>query len=85
MIASVYVGFAVVDGRPKVIAVESSVACAFVVVAAAAVTGLPWLLVAGLAGHGLKVSGSTEASSSPARDGGRTCCAHPGEPRAHDA
>ena len=53
-IASVYVGFAVADGRAKVIAVESSVALAFVVVAAAAVTGSPWLLVAGLAGHGLK-------------------------------
>jgi hypothetical protein len=54
VIASVYVGFAVADGRPKVIAVESSVTFAFVVVAAAAVTGSPWLLVAGLAGHGLK-------------------------------
>jgi hypothetical protein len=54
LIASVYVGFAVADGRPKVIAVESSVAFAFVVVAAAAVTGSPWLLVIGLAGHGLK-------------------------------
>jgi hypothetical protein len=53
-IAFIYVGFAVADGRPKVIAVESSVTFAFVVVAAAAVTGSPWLLVAGLAGHGLK-------------------------------
>src|SRR4051812_5571799 len=53
VIASVYVGFAVADGRPKVIAVESSVTFAFVVVAAAAVTGSPWLLVAGLAAHGL--------------------------------
>ena len=54
VIAAVYVGFAVADGRPKVIAVESSVTFAFVVVAAAAVTGSPWLLVAGMAGHGLK-------------------------------
>jgi hypothetical protein len=53
-IAFVYVGFAVADGRLKVIAVESSVTFAFVVVATAAVTGSPWLLVAGLAGHGLK-------------------------------
>jgi hypothetical protein len=53
-IASIYVGFAVADGRPKVIAVESGVTFGFVVVAAAAVTGSPWLLVAGLAGHGLK-------------------------------
>ena len=53
-IAAIYVGFAVADGRPKVIAIESSVTFAFVVVAAAAITGSPWLLVAGLAGHGLK-------------------------------
>ena len=53
-IAFIYVGFAVADGRPKVIAVESTVTFAFVLVAAAAITGSPWLLVAGLAGHGLK-------------------------------
>src|SRR5688572_4276261 len=44
VIAAVYIGFAVADGRPKVIAVESSVTFAFVVVAAAAATGSPWLL-----------------------------------------
>jgi hypothetical protein len=54
VIASVYVGFAVADGRPKVIAIESSVTFGFVVVGAAAVIGSPWLLVVGLAGHGLK-------------------------------
>jgi hypothetical protein len=54
LIASIYIGFAVADGRPAVIAVESSVAAMFVIVAAAAVTGSPWLLVVGLAGHGLK-------------------------------
>jgi hypothetical protein len=54
LIAGVYVGFAVADGRPRVIAVESSVAFAFVVVAATAVTGSPWLLVIGLAAHGVK-------------------------------
>jgi hypothetical protein len=54
VIAAIYIGFAVADGRAKVIAVESGVTFAFVVVAAAAVTGSPWLLVAGLAGHGLK-------------------------------
>src|SRR3954465_238661 len=54
VIAPIYVGLAVADGRAKVIAVESGVAFAFVVVAAAAVTGSPWLLVAGMAGHGLK-------------------------------
>ena len=35
--ASVYVGFAAADGRPRIIAVQSSVALAFVVVAAAAI------------------------------------------------
>ena len=53
-IASIYVGFAVADGRPRVIAVESGVALGFVILAAVAITGPPWLLVAGLAGHGLK-------------------------------
>jgi hypothetical protein len=53
-IAAVYIGFAVADGRPRVIAVESSIAGAFVVVAATAVTGSAWLLVVGYAGHGLK-------------------------------
>jgi hypothetical protein len=53
-IAFVYIGFAVADGRPKVIAVETSVAAIFVVLAAAGVTGSPWLLVVGLTGHGLK-------------------------------
>ena len=54
LIAAVYIGFAVADGRPNVIAVESVVAGVFVVLAAAGVTGSAWLLVAGLAGHGLK-------------------------------
>ena len=54
LIASVYIGFAVADGRRSVLVVETSVATVFVIVAAAAVTGSPWLLVVGLAGHGLK-------------------------------
>ena len=54
VIAAIYVGFAVADGRPKVIAIETGVAFAFVLVAAAAVTGSAWLLVGGLFGHGLK-------------------------------
>jgi hypothetical protein len=54
LIASIYIGFAVADGRSRVIAVETGVATIFVVVAAAAVTGSPWLLVLGLAGHGFK-------------------------------
>jgi hypothetical protein len=54
LIAAVYIGFSVADGRGKVIAVECVVAGAFVVVAAAGVTGSAWLIVGGLAGHGLK-------------------------------
>ncbi|MGY1687595.1 hypothetical protein ACI8AK_18585 [Geodermatophilus sp. SYSU D00867] len=54
LIAAVYIGFSVADGRGRVVAVETVVAGVFVVVAAAGVTGSAWLLVAGLAGHGLK-------------------------------
>src|SRR3954452_19355690 len=54
VIAAVYVGLAVADGRRHVLAVETAVTSAFVILAAVAVTGTPWLLVAGLAGHGLK-------------------------------
>ncbi len=54
LIAPVYIGLSVADGRGTVIAVETVVASVFVVVAAVAVTGSGWLLVAGLAGHGLK-------------------------------
>lgn len=54
VIAPVYIGFAVADGRLIVLAVETGVASFFIVVAAAAITGTPWLLVVGLAGHGVK-------------------------------
>ena len=54
LIAAVYIGFAVADGRPKVIAVEAAVAGVFVLIAAASVTATAWLLVLGYAGHGLK-------------------------------
>ena len=54
LIAAVYIGFAVADGRAKVIVVEAVVASLFVVVAAVGVTGSAWLLVAGLAGRGVK-------------------------------
>src|SRR6478735_899851 len=54
IIAAVYVGFGVADGRPKVIAVESVIAAMFAVVAASAVTTSAWVLVAGLIGHGAK-------------------------------
>ena len=52
LIAAVYIGFAVADGRPAVIAVEAGIAGVFVVVAAVGVTGPAWLLVLGLTGHG---------------------------------
>src|SRR5438270_602937 len=54
LIAAIYIGFGVADGRPKVIAVETLTAAAFVVIGAVAITGPAWLLVVGLAGHGLK-------------------------------
>ena len=54
LIAAVYIGFAVADGRPAVIAVETTVAGAFVVLPAAGVTGSAWLIVIGFVGHGLK-------------------------------
>jgi hypothetical protein len=54
LIAAVYIGFAVADGRPRVIAVEVAVAAVFVIVGAAGVTGPAWLLVAGFIGHGVK-------------------------------
>ncbi len=54
LIAAVYIGFAVADGRPSVIVVECVGAAVFVVLAAAGVTGSAWLLVVGFLGHGLK-------------------------------
>ena len=54
LIAAVYVGFAVADGRRNVVAVEVGVASGFVAVAVAATTGSPWLIVARLAAHGVK-------------------------------
>ena len=54
VIAFVYIGFAVADGRWRVIAVECGVAMAFVVIAAAGITGSAWLLVVGFAAHGVK-------------------------------
>jgi hypothetical protein len=54
LIAAVYVGFAVADGRPRVIAIECTVTVMFVLVAATAVSATPWLIVAAYAAHGLK-------------------------------
>jgi hypothetical protein len=54
LIAAVYIGFAVADGRRVVLGVEIAVAAAFVIIATAGAAGSPWLLVVGLLGHGLK-------------------------------
>ena len=54
LIAAVYIGFAVADGRPKVIAVETCVAAVFVVLAAVGVTETAWILVIAYFAHGAK-------------------------------
>jgi hypothetical protein len=54
VIASIYVGFAVADGRRHVIVTEIAVASAFIILAAVAITSSTWLVVVGLVGHGLK-------------------------------
>jgi len=54
MIASVYVGFAVGDGRRNVIVVEVLVTFAFVICATVAMASYPWLIVIGLVAHGVK-------------------------------
>ena len=54
LIAAVYVGFAVADGRPRVLVVEALVAAGFVVLAASAITATPWLLVTAYVAHGVK-------------------------------
>ena len=53
-IATVYIGFAVADGRRNVVIVEVVVAALFIAVAALGVTASPWLLVAGFFAHGCK-------------------------------
>lgn len=52
MIAGVYVGFAVADGRPRIIAVESTVVVGFVIASAVAATATPWIVVALYLAHG---------------------------------
>jgi hypothetical protein len=53
IIAAVYIGFAVADGRSVVIATEVGVASAFIVLAAVAMKS-PWLGVIALVAHGIK-------------------------------
>jgi hypothetical protein len=54
LIASVYIGLAVADGRPHVITVECVVVALFVIFAAIALTFSPWLIVAAYFAHGCK-------------------------------
>jgi hypothetical protein len=54
VIAAIYVGFAVADGRRHVLAVEVTVTFAFFILAAITVVASPWLSVIALLAHGLK-------------------------------
>src|SRR5215213_3657820 len=59
LIAAVYIGFAVADGRPAVIAVETAIAAVFVIVAAAGVTGPPGCWWPAWLAMGSRTCGST--------------------------
>lgn len=54
LIAAIYIGFAVSDGRTNVILVESTVVLAFFIASTAAINATPWLLVAMYLAHGAK-------------------------------
>ena len=54
VIASVYIGFAVADGRTFRIATEVGVASGFIILSLVAIEVSPWLVVVGLLGHGAK-------------------------------
>ena len=54
LIAAIYIGLAVADGRRHVVVAEVIVASAFVILAAAAIRSAAWLVVIGLVAHGLK-------------------------------
>lgn len=54
IIASIYIGFAVADGRPVVVAAEVGVASGFIILAMVGIARSPWLLVFGVAAHGIK-------------------------------
>ena len=53
LLASVYIGLAVADGRTSVVAAEIAVTSVFVIVATLAIKA-PWLGVIGVAAHGIK-------------------------------
>ena len=52
-VASYYLAFAVVDGRQEVMLSELAIAAVFIVGAVAGFKRSPWIVVAGLAGHGV--------------------------------
>ena len=68
-------GFALADGRTRVVTVEIAVAAAFIVLAAAGVTASAWRFVLGYAGHGPRTSGRNDTTTSRPPDGG-----HPSAP-----
>ncbi|MEO8361873.1 MAG: hypothetical protein ABI672_17700 [Vicinamibacteria bacterium] len=53
VIASIYVLFAVMGGSTRALAVETMIMTAFATAAVAGFKGSPWLVVAGLAAHGV--------------------------------
>jgi len=71
LIAAVYIGFAVADGRPTVIAVEAAIAGVFVVVAAAGSPGRRGYWWPASPAMGSRTFGSTAASMLPTLAGGR--------------
>ena len=63
LIAAVYIGFAVADGRPKVIAVEAAVAAAFFLIAAVSVRRRHGCSCSATPVTGSRITGSTDAST----------------------
>ena len=54
VVASYYVLFAVMSGSVETVLLESIVMALFAAAAVAGFTGSPWIVVAGLAGHGVQ-------------------------------
>jgi hypothetical protein len=54
LIAAVYIGFAVSDGRTHVIVIECTTVVALFTASAAAITATPWLIVGLYLAHGAK-------------------------------
>lgn len=53
LVAGIYAGFALLDGRPRILAVEGLAALAFVVLALAGLAWSPWLIPAAYVLHGV--------------------------------